>query len=139
MEAKTKAQELGFLSREYAVGKDKDKWLSLFAENAVVQDPIGVSPLDPSGEGHKGLEAIEAFYDNVIANGDLIFEIKESIPCGDECANFAHITNKINGAEIKTKMIVIYRVNSDNKIVSLRAFWDYQAMENQMNELFSGD
>ena len=41
MEAKTKAQELGFLSREYAVGKDKAKWLSLFAENAVVQDPIG--------------------------------------------------------------------------------------------------
>ena len=39
MEAKTKAQELGFLSREYAVGKDKAKWLSLFAENAVVQDP----------------------------------------------------------------------------------------------------
>ena len=70
---------------------------------------------------------------------DLIFEIKESIPCGDECANFAHITNKINGAEIKTKMIVIYRVNSNDKIVSLRAFWDYQAMENQMNKLFSGD
>ena len=35
MEAKTKAQELGFLSREYAVGKDKAKWLSLFAENAL--------------------------------------------------------------------------------------------------------
>ena len=80
MEAKTKAQELGFLSREYAVGKDKAKWLSLFAENAVVQDPIGASPLDPSGEGHKGLEAIEAFYDNVIANGDLIFEIKGFVP-----------------------------------------------------------
>ena len=79
MEAKTKAQELGFLSREYAVGKDKAKWLNLFAEDAVVQDPIGVSPLDPSGEGHKGLEAIEAFYDNIIANGDLIFEIKDSV------------------------------------------------------------
>ena len=79
MEAKTKAQELGFLSREYAVGKDKAKWLSLFAENAVVQDPIGVSPLDPSGKGHKGLKAIEAFYDNVIANGDLKFE-KQSPP-----------------------------------------------------------
>ena len=135
MEAKTKAQELGFLSREYAVGKDKSKWLGLFAEDAVVEDPIGVSPLDSSGKGHKGLEAIEAFYDNVIANVDLIFEIKESIPCGDECANFAHITNKINGAEIKTKMIVIYRVNSNDKIVSLRAFWDYEAMEQQLLSL----
>ena len=45
MEAKTKAQELGFLSREYAVGKDKSKWLGLFAEDAVVEDPIGVSPV----------------------------------------------------------------------------------------------
>ena len=61
MEAKTKAQELGFLSREYAVGKDKAKWLSLFAENAVVQDPIGVSPLDPSGEGIRDWKQLRLF------------------------------------------------------------------------------
>ena len=41
MKAKTKAQELGFLSRDYAVAKDKKKWLSLFADDAIVQDPIG--------------------------------------------------------------------------------------------------
>ena len=51
MKAKTKAQELGFLSRDYAVAKDKKNWLSLFADDAIVQDPIGVSPLDPEGEG----------------------------------------------------------------------------------------
>ena len=32
----------------------------------------------------------------------------------------------LNGAIIATKMIVIYRVNSDDKIVSLRAFWEYK-------------
>ena len=39
MKPKTKAQELGFLSRDYAVAKDKQSWLDLFAEDAIVQDP----------------------------------------------------------------------------------------------------
>jgi len=136
MKPKTKAQELGFLSRDYAVAKDKQNWLDLFAEDAIVQDPIGKSPLDPVGDGHKGMEAIEKFYDTVIANGNIEFNILESIPCADECANFAEIKNIVGDEKIETKMIVIYRVNSDDKIVSLRAFWDYQKMEDQLKAMF---
>ena len=136
MKAKTKAQELGFLSRDYAVAKDKQNWLDLFAEDAIVQDPIGKSPLDPIGDGHKGKEAIEKFYDTVIANGNIEFNILESIPCADECANFAQIINVVGDVKIETKMIVIYRANSDNKIVSLRAFWDYEKMEDQLKAMF---
>ena len=137
MKAKTKAQELGFLSRDYAVAKDKKNWLSLFADDAIVQDPIGVSPLDPEGEGHKGIEAIEKFFDTVIANGNIEFNILESIPCANECANYAQIVNVVGDVKIETKMIVIYCINSSNKIQSLRAFWDYQNMENQLNEILS--
>ena len=136
MKPKTKAQELGFLSRDYAVAKDKQNWLDLFAEDAIVQDPIGKSPLDPDGNGHKGKDAIEKFYDTVIANGNIEFNILESIPCADECANFAEIKNIVGDEKIETKMIVIYRVNSDDKIVSLRAFWDYQKMEDQLKAMF---
>jgi|TARA_B100000424_G_scaffold15715_1_gene11453 steroid delta-isomerase len=136
MKPKTKAQELGFLSRDYAVAKDKQNWLDLFAEDAIVQDPIGKSPLDPDGNGHKGKGAIEKFYDTVIANGNIEFNILESIPCADECANFAEIKNIVGDEKIETKMIVIYRVNSDDKIVSLRAFWDYQKMEDQLKAMF---
>ena len=136
MKPKTKAQELGFLSRDYAVAKDKQNWLDLFAEDAIVQDPIGKSPLDPVGDGHKGKEAIEKFYDAVIANGNIEFNILESIPCADECANFAQIINIVGDVKIETKMIVIYRVNSDDKIVSLRAFWDYEKMEDQLKAIF---
>ena len=137
MKTKTKAQEIGFLSRDYAVAKDKKNWLSLFADDAIVQDPIGVSPLDPEGEGHKGIEAIEKFYDTVIANGNIEFNILESIPCANECANYAQIVNVVGDVKIETKMIVIYCINSSNKIQSLRAFWDYQNMENQLNEILS--
>jgi len=136
MKPKTKAQELGFLSRDYAVAKDKQNWLDLFAEDAIVQDPIGKSPLDPVGDGHKGMEAIEKFYDTVIANGNIEFNILESIPCADECANFAQIINIVGDVKIETKMIVIYRVNSDDKIVSLRAFWDFEKMEDQLKAIF---
>ena len=137
MDYQTKAQELSFLSRDYAVAKDKKNWLALFDNNALVQDPIGKSPLDPKGNGHKGLAAIEQFYDTVIANGNIEFTIIESIPCGDECANYAQIVNLIGEVKIETKMIVIYRINSNNKIESLRAFWDYKKMEDQLNVLLS--
>ena len=137
MNYQTKAQELSFLSRDYAVAKDKENWLALFDDNALVQDPIGKSPLDPEGNGHKGIAAIEKFYDTVIANGNIEFTIVESIPCANECANYAQIVNLVGDIKIETKMIVIYRINSNNKIESLRAFWDYQKMEKQLNEILS--
>ena len=55
----------------------------------------------------------------------------------DECANYAQIVNLVGDIKIETKMIVIYRINSNNKIESLRAFWDYQKMEKQLNEMLS--
>ena len=137
MNYKTKAQELSFLSRDYAVAKDKKNWLALFDKNALVQDPIGKSPLDPEGNGHQGIAAIEKFYDTVIANGNIEFTIIESIPCANECANYAQIVNLVGDIKIETKMIVIYRINLNNKIESLRAFWDYQKMEKQLNEILS--
>ena len=137
MDYKTKAQELSFLSRDFAVAKDKESWLALFDKDALVQDPIGKSPLDPEGNGHKGLAAIEKFYDTVIANGNIEFTIVESIPCANECANYAQIVNIVGDIKIETKMIVIYRINSNNKIESLRAFWDYQKMEDQLTKLLS--
>ena len=137
MNYQTKAQELSFLSRDYAVAKDKENWLELFAKDALVQDPIGKSPLDPEGNGHRGIAAIEKFYDTVIANGNIEFTIVESIPCANECANYAQIVNLVGDIKIETKMIVIYRINSNDKIESLRAFWDYQKMEKQLNGLLS--
>ena len=58
--------------------KDRDGWLAMWHPEGLIQDPVGVSPLDPAGEGHRGIEAITAFYDNVIAQGDIRFHIRES-------------------------------------------------------------
>ena len=75
-----KAQQASKKSAANAMAKNRDAWLALFAEDAVVQDPVGKSPLDPTGEGHRGKEAIAAFFDNVIKPGNLTLEILYSHP-----------------------------------------------------------
>ena len=56
------ALEASRKSGKYVVEGNKQAWLDLFADDAIVQDPVGVSPLDPTGLGHQGKGAIEAFW-----------------------------------------------------------------------------
>ena len=122
-----KVQEIAFLSAKAAEEGNKENWLALFDDNAIIEDPVGESPLDPSGEGHKGKKAIENFWDNIIGPGNLNFVIRESYPCGFECANVATITNTFeNGTKLDTDLVIIYRINEKHKLVSLRAFWNYE-------------
>jgi hypothetical protein len=41
--------------------KTKQAWLDLFTDAAMIEDPVGVSPLDAEGKGHGGKAAISAF------------------------------------------------------------------------------
>jgi ketosteroid isomerase-like protein len=110
--------------------KDKDAWLALFADDAVVQDPVGKSFLDETGEGHRGLEAIGAFFDNNIAPVESIrFELHDSFAAGDEVANVATIHMTLaGGATSRCEGVFVYRVRDDGKLVSLRAFWEVDRM-----------
>jgi len=130
-----KAQQASYKSRENALGKNREGWLALFADDAVVMDPVGVSLLDPSGKGHRGKEAIGAFYDLIIANTDMDFEIEKSIASGDECANFVVITHKLPGdITLAMDMIVVYTANDDGLIISLKAYWDFEELQQRMTE-----
>ncbi len=128
------AQRAGRLSAQYASAGDRDKWLALFAADAVVRDPVGKSPLDPEGQGHRGKGAIVAFWELVIAPGDLEFTIRESYPCGDRwCANVATLCNRLEGgATVRTDLVVVYEVNEAGLLVSLQAYWDYRSVEKQL-------
>ena len=80
------ARELGMRSRAAVHDRDRDGWLALFAADALVQDPIGPSPFDPEGKGHRGIDAIAAFYDTVIAPSEAVdFEITQSYLAGAPC------------------------------------------------------
>jgi len=125
LESNHPAQRASFESIKMVSAKNKEGWLALFADDAVVQDPVGKSPLDPVGEGHKGKAAIGAFWDMIIAGGDFKYRMDQSFPCGDECANvWVGINNRPDGTVFEVPMVTIYKVNAQGKLVSLRAFWD---------------
>ena len=113
-------------SIEAVQNKDREGWLAMWHPEGLIQDPVGVSPLDESGEGHRGIEAITAFYDNVIAPGDVRFHIRESFACGDECANVGTITTRAaDGSVARCELVMLYRVDEEGKVLSLRAFWEF--------------
>lgn len=106
--------------------KDRRSWLALWHPDGLIQDPVGVSPLDPAGEGHRGIAAITAFYDNVIAPGEVRFHIRESFACGDECANVGTITTRAaDGSVGRCELVMLYRVDAAGKLLSLRGFWEF--------------
>lgn len=114
-----------------AVGaQDKDAWLALWAADGCVEDPVGPSWLDPSGQGHRGTPAIGAFYDATIATLDGIrFEIHDSFACGSEVANVATIHLSLpGGTTARCEGVFVYAVDDEGLLRSLRAFWETDRM-----------
>lgn len=106
----------------------KDEWLALFADDAIVEDPIGPGPFDADGKGHRGLEAISAFWDASIAMVErFVFTIRDSFACGDEVANVGTITSHLpGGMVIDADGVFTYRVNESGRITALRAYWEIE-------------
>ncbi len=108
---------------------DREAWLALFTDDAVVEDPIGPSPLNPEGQGRRGKDAIAGFWDEVISLGEVRFAIRESYACGPECANVGRITTTLpDGNRSIVEGVYTYRVDDDGALVALRAFWEFDAM-----------
>ena len=109
---------------------DRDAWLGLFAPDAIVEDPIGPSMFDPDGAGHRGPEAIAAFYDTVVASGRVQFSIRESYAGGNECANVGTITTTLpDGTRAIVEGVYTYRVDDACRIIALRAYWEPEHMK----------
>jgi steroid delta-isomerase len=114
----------GKRSREAAVARDKDAWLAVFADDAIVEDPVGPSHFDPEGKGHRGKEALAKFFDMAIAPSQLEFNFLETYQCGNEEANVGNIVIVASGFRVVAEGVFTYRVNDDGKIIALRAHWE---------------
>ena len=131
-EAPLTARRLGELSRAAVKAKDREGWLDLFAADGIVQDPIGPSPFDPDGHGHRGRDAIAAFYDNVIAGSEAVdFDMQESYLCGAEAAAVGTIkTTLAGGAHVAVvRCIFTYRATPEGKLASLRSYWEFDQLQ----------
>ncbi|MFC9993279.1 nuclear transport factor 2 family protein [Nocardia sp. NPDC127526] len=119
------ARVAAFASQSAVRARDKDTWVSLFAADGIVEDPVGPSFFDPDGKGHRGTEAIAAFWDKAIAMTDSIeFLFDDSFACGSEIAFTGRIRSTVGGNVIDAEGVFTYKVDADGKILALRAFWE---------------
>ena len=127
-------------SIEYAMAGNKDAWLGLYADDAVLADPVGASPLDPGGQGHHGKAAIERFWDTVIGPSNLTMTVHQRCPSGAaSCAVSMTAKNDLgNGLHTTVDMIAIYEVNDDGKITRMKAYWNWDDMAAQLAKLGLG-
>ena len=121
------ARRAGLLSQKHVSEGNRDAWLDLFAEDGMIADPVGVSPLDPEGDGHRGKAAIARFYDEFISMGKVSFDYPRSYACANECAFIGTVYTKIGAhPERASEGVFLYRVDDAGKILSLRAFWEFE-------------
>jgi steroid Delta-isomerase len=120
------ARELAEASMAAVAAGDREGWLALFDDDAVVEDPIGPSHFDPEGNGHRGAAAIAAFYDRVIGvNESIRFTVHQSLLCGDEVANVGVIRITLpGGSAVEVDGVYTYRRSPGGKIAALRAYWE---------------
>ena len=119
------AHEAGRRSRDAVTARDKEAWLAVFADDAVVEDPIGPSAFDPDGTGHRGRAAISAFWDVAIAPTTRIeFHFRDTFQCGDEEANVGHILITRGEYQVTAEGVFTYRADDEGKMVALRAYWE---------------
>jgi steroid delta-isomerase len=112
-----------------AVAKgDLAEWLTVYAEDAVLEDPVGPSMFDPEGNGHHGHAGISAFWEKAIAPiARFEFTINESLanPGSNTCANLGSIkTSFPDGSSTTTDLIMVYVVDDDGRVKSMKAYWE---------------
>ena len=124
----TPARAASIQSMRLAEAGDAKAWLELFAEDAVVQDPYGPSPMDPTGNGQVGKQAIAKFCAAYIRPDSIRFQIRQTLNSGGACVNVGTIYAKRPGGIASWNEVVnVYEVNETGKISLLRSYWDFEA------------
>ena len=105
---------------------DLERWLTVYAEDAVIEDPVGPSMFDPEGRGHHGHEGIRAFWELAIAPiASFHFLITDSHANGDSCANTGTITTTFpDGGVVDTDLVMVYTVDGEGRVASMKAYWE---------------
>jgi steroid delta-isomerase len=102
---------------------DIDGIISLFAEDAKVEDPVG-------GPAQDGLEAIRSFY--AFAAPALHLQLKGPVcTSGNACA-FLLLAELSNGdTRSYLDATDVFTFNDEGKITSMKAYWDFEAIRTE--------
>ncbi|HSV40562.1 MAG TPA: nuclear transport factor 2 family protein [Nocardioidaceae bacterium] len=104
-------------SPEAVAAHDKQRWMSLFAESYVIEDPVGSRPV-------RG-EAISDFWDCFIEHNDIAFEVHHDWVDGLQVVRDVTIhTTLATGITVHTPAHLRYTLDEDLKITHMAAHWE---------------
>lgn len=128
------AVEANKKSIQFASEGNKEAWLALYAPDALVADPVGVSPMDPSGKGHQGIAAIEHFWDTVIGPSNIEIRVEKRWTSGDYCCCVAQVARNDlgDGKYTDCDMLAVYEVNEQGLITRMQAHWNFDDVMAQL-------
>lgn len=112
MNAAHKIQVVENYIRAVSTG-DLDLIREIYADNAVVEDPVGSPPKE-------GIEAILAFYGSFKGLG-VKLELTGSVKCAGNAAAFP-FTAQIGPRALD--VIDVFEFNDAGKVVSMKAYWN---------------
>lgn len=111
-------------------GRLREEWLGLMSDDIVIEDPIGVAPTNPTGQGFRGRDGAAKFWDTFVGPATIRIEPHESYAAGLEAAHVLTLRTELpNGMRTTIRAIFTYRVNEAGKLVSLRGFWTPEDMK----------
>jgi len=124
-----------------AVGThDRQAWLSIFAEENIVEDPVGSTPHRTGKAERNAVEMestpLERFYDTFIAPNEIKFHVEQDIVAGDTVIRDLKIEIIMSEAlVVSVPMHLFYELDDEDgelKICHLSAHWELPAMIKQV-------
>lgn len=122
-------------SPESIANHDKDAWLSIFSQDAIVEDPVGSKP-HHNGEqlnDNKSPDesALSRFYDTFIAPNNIEFDIKNDIVCQNHVVRDLTININMGRISVSVPTHLLYELTEESgklKISRLAAHWELVPM-----------
>lgn len=107
----------------------RDDWISLFADDATLEDPVDGSP------GLTGTDSIASFWDTSIAMFESIgFDVRRVHEAPGEAVVVAEVSvHTPSGESAQYDAAIHYRFDEHGDISSLRAFWDLPDVMEQLS------
>lgn len=84
----------------------------IYAENAVVEDPVGT-------EAHRGMAAITAFYEQALKNGARMERVGD-VRCAGNAAAFCF---DVHVGGMRIEVVDVFEFDANGKVVSMKAYW----------------
>lgn len=119
---------------------DRKAWISIFAKQNVVEDPVGSRPhhngVFDAKSGRRGNGALERFFDTFIAPNEISFHVDRDIVCDNHVVR--DLTIEIKMSEQITAhvaMHLLYELTEENgelKVSRLAAHWELWPMIKQL-------